>query len=175
MATLELTQLAEHLEPDEIEAVHRALRETGSAPLDEDEQAEPVLLDRAIDDDIFVDFADRLEANEASADVYLPSDFEDIIEVADYKIGSAHALLLVLESLREDFFVEDEDEEQEQAEVVDEEFESFDEDEDEPGGMFGDDEPGTEMKDEQLRHIWKQMHRGAKLAIRQGLCMFIRD
>jgi hypothetical protein len=174
MASLELTQLSEYLETAEIKAVRRALKDAGLPALEEDDHAESVLVERDIDDDIFVDFVDRLEANEAAADIYLPGDFEVVLEVGDHKIGSAHALLLVLESLREDFFVEDEEDEVEEEEESDDEFESFDEDEEETGGL-GDDEPTTEMKDERLRHIWKAMQRGAKLAIQRRLSMFVRD
>lgn len=175
MATLELTLLSEHLEPEEIDALKAALHDSGAAPLDEDDTAEPMIIDTEIDDHFFDDFRDRLEANDASADIYLPTDFEDVIDVAEYRVGSAHALLLVLESLREDFFIEDDESDSEEEEAGgDDEFESFDEDDDEPEGLFGDEESGTEMKDDQLRHIWKQLHRGAKLSIKQGLCMFLR-
>lgn len=175
MATLELTLLAEHLDPEEIAAVRAALSDTGAAPLDEDDTAEPVIIDTEIDDHFFDDFRDRLEANDASADIYLPTDFEDVIDVSEYRVGSAHALLLVLESLREDFLIEDDTADTEE-EAPQEDFESFEEDEEEEDddGMFGDEDTGTELKDDQLRHIWRQLHRGAKLAIRQGLCMFLR-
>src|SRR6187549_421567 len=103
MATVELSTLSDFLDDDEIGGVKKSLEETGSAPLDIDETAETVVLNAAIDDDIFIDFRDRLEVNEVSADIYLPVDFEDFFEVADYRFGSSHALLLALENLREEF------------------------------------------------------------------------
>lgn len=174
MASLELAPLSEYLEPDELKAIQGVLRDAGHPAPADDDHLEPMLVERDLDDDIFVDFMDRLEANEAAADIYVPADFEEIFEAADYKLGSAHALLLCLENLREDFFVEDEEEEAEEDDDADDEFESFDEEE-EAGGSLGDDAPTTEMKDEQLRAIWRHMQRAAKLAIQRGLCLFLRD
>jgi hypothetical protein len=128
MATLELGSLSEHLEADQVKAVRKALSEVGAPPLPADDHADAVVLDRDIDDDVLTDFFDRLDANDASAEVYLPIDFEDVIDVDGMRVGSLHALILVLESLKEDFFVEeDEDEEEEEEEA------ELDEDEDEEG------------------------------------------
>ncbi len=170
MASVELCPLSEYLEPDEIKMVRRVLKDAGVS-LEENENSESAVIERNIDDDVFVDFVDRLEANEGAADIYLPSDFEVVLEAAEHKIGSVHALLSVLESLREDFFVEEDEEEDE-----DEDEEEAEEDEDELDEEEDvDDDSTTAMKDEQLRAIWKAMHRGAKLAIQRGLCLFVRD
>lgn len=171
MATLELGTLSEHLENDQIKAVQRALAESGAPPLAGDDHAETIVLDRDLDDDVLVDFFDRLDANDASADIYLPIDFEEVIEVDGLRVGSAHALILVLESLKEDFFVDEEEEGEEEEE---EEYE-FDEDEDEEGGeVFESDDDEPEVKDDRLRHIWRVMHKGAKTSVRKNLCLFVR-
>jgi len=177
MATLELTTLSDKLDEDELSTLFEAYQVTGAGPLDIDDVAEQAVLDNGIDDDIFVDFVDKLEANDAAADVYLPSDFEDVFEAGDIRVGSAHALLLVLENLREDFSAEDEEDDDEETEE-NEDVDPFVEDDDE--GFFegeddgnGGDESGLGMKEEQLRHIWKLMSQGAKAAIRRGLCLFV--
>ena len=103
MATLELGSLSEHLEVDQIKAVRKALAEVGAPPLPADDHADAIVLDREIDDDVLTDFFDRLDANDASAEVYLPIDFEDVLEVDGVRVGSLHALILVLESLKEDY------------------------------------------------------------------------
>ncbi len=174
MATLELNLLSEHLEPDEIHDIHKVLADAGAGPLDEDEKAEPQLLDRDLDDDDFDAFVDRLDANEASADIYLPTDFEDVLTIGERRVGSAHALLLVLDGLREDFAVDKDEAEADQEQLEpDEDFEPLSDDEDED---FDDEyQQPIEIKDEQLRRIWHQLRRGANLAIQQGLCMFIRQ
>jgi hypothetical protein len=171
MATLELGTLSEHLENDQIKAVQRALTESGAPALSGDDHAETIVLDRDLDDDVLVDFFDRLDANDASADIYLPIDFEEVIEVDGMRVGSAHALILVLESLKEDFFV-DEEEEEEEEEAEDYE---YDEDEDEENGdMFEADDDEPEVKDDRLRRIWHVMHKGAKTSVRKNLCLFVR-
>ena len=186
MATLELSTLSDKLDEDDLAVLLAEYEtQTDAGPLDIDEVAEQAVLDNGIDDDIFVDFLDKLEANDASADVYLPTDFEEIFEVGELRVGSAHALLLVLENLREDFAAEDEEEPPE-AEVEedeepfvaeDDETLAFEDEEDEEAteGLFGDDESPTEIKEEQLRHIWKLMYQGAKAAIRRGLCLFVHS
>lgn len=187
MATLELSILAEHFDDDEIAAIAAAVEEASSHGLDVAEEGESVILERDIDDDIFVDFQDRLDANDASADVYLPVDFEEILEIGDVRFGSAHALLIVLEALKEDFFVEDDqDDDDDEVEVEDDVVaapdtdadadDGFDfTDDDEAGGFFSDDESPIEMKDEQLKHVWRAMYKGAQSSVRKALCMFVKD
>ena len=172
MASLELTPLSEHLDDDEIEALAGALAETGAGALDVDEDGDSLVIDSALDDDIFADFLDRLEANEASCDVYVPMEFEDSVEVAGHKVGSAQALMLVLESMKEDFFVEDdEDDEAEEDELAGD---LDDLDEDEAAGMIDTGGDGAiELKDEELRSMWRQMYRGAKTAVARRLALFV--
>ncbi|HKE18873.1 MAG TPA: hypothetical protein VKB80_28555 [Kofleriaceae bacterium] len=170
MATLELSTLSEHLENDQVKAVQRALAESGAPSLAVDDHAETLVLDRDLDDDVLVDFFDRLDANDASADVYLPIDFEEVLEVDGMRVGSAHSLILVLESLKEDFFVEEEEDEEEEEEEVE-----YEEEEDEEGGeLFESDDDEPEVKDDRLRHIWRVMHKGAKTSVRKNLCLFVR-
>ena len=170
MATLELGSLSEHLEADQVKALRKALAEVGAPPLPADDHADTVVLDRDIDDDVLTDFFDRLDANDASAEVYLPIDFEDVLDVEGVRVGSLHALILVLESLKEDFFVEedeDEEEEEEEADVDEEE-------DDEAADLFEDDDDEVEVKDERLRHIWRVLHKGAKTGVRKNVCLFVR-
>jgi hypothetical protein len=175
MASLELTPLSEHLDDDEIEALAGALAETGAGALDVDDDGDPLIIDSALDDDIFADFLDRLEANEAYCDIYVPAEFEDAVEVAGHKVGSAHALMLVLESMKEDFFVEEDEESEDAVEADDELADDFDElDEDETSGLYDTAGDGAiELKDEELRKMWRQMYRGAKTAVARRLALFV--
>ena len=169
MATLELGSLSEHLEVDQIKAVRKALAEVGAPPLPADDHADAAVLDRDIDDDVLTDFFDRLDANDASAEVYLPIDFEDVLDVDGVRIGSLHALILVLESLKEDFFVEEEEDEEEEEEEAE-----LDDDEEDGSDLFEDDDDEVEVKDERLRHIWRVLHKGAKTGVRKNVCLFVR-
>lgn len=170
MATLELGSLSEHLEVDQIKAVRKALAEVGAPPLPADDHADAAVIDRDIDDDVLTDFFDRLDANDASAEVYLPIDFEDVLVVDGVRVGSLHALILVLESLKEDFFVEEEEDEEEEEE----EAEVDEEDDDDAADLFEDDDDEVELKDERLRHIWRVLHKGAKTGVRKNVCLFVR-
>lgn len=172
MATVELGPLSEHLEADQVKALKRVLSEAGAPPLSADDHADLVVLDRDLDDDVLTDFFDRLDANDASADVYLPIDFEDVLDVDGVRVGSAHALVLVLDSLKEDFFVEEEEDEEDDEE--EDEYEE-DDDEDEAADLFADEDEAVELKDERLRHIWRVMHKGAKTAVRKNVCLFVRS
>jgi hypothetical protein len=171
MATLELGPLADHLEADQIKALRRALSEAGAPPLAADDHADPVVIEGNLDEDVFTDFTDRLDANDAAADVYLPIDFEDVVEVDGLRVGSVHALILVLDSLKEDFFVEEEEDEEDAEEA---EYEDEDEDDENGASLFGEDEEEIEVKDERLRLIWRIMHKSAKTAVRKNVCLFVR-
>jgi hypothetical protein len=170
MATIELAPITEHLDADQIRAVKHALAEAGVGALAGDEHAEHTVLDRNVDDDVLKDFMDRLDANDGAADLYLPIDFEDVIEVDGMKIGSVHALELVLDSLKEDFFVDDADDDDD-----DDEDAGGDEDEDEDDDEIEDDDDDDEVKDVRLQHIWKLLSKGVKAATKKSVCLFVRS
>ena len=120
------------------------------------------------------------------ADIYIPLDFEEVVKIGEFKIGSTHALQLVLDNLRDDFFVEsDEDDDEEEEDLVGNEFDVEDSEGDEDdaglddmatefsdGESYGhDDSSDIDAKDEQLRHIWKVVHRAAKESIEAKLAL----
>jgi hypothetical protein len=172
MASLELSPLSEHLDEDEVASLSTALTESGARRLELDDSGDPVLLDGNLDDDIFASFLDRLDANYASCDIYVPADFEDVVEVAGNRVGSAHALMLVLEGMKDEFFAEEDEEEEEE-----EEYEAYeDEDEEEAADeeeLAAEDDEEDQLKNEQMRHIWRVMYRGAKTCVSRGLCLFV--
>ena len=170
MATLELGTLSEYLEVDQIKAVKKALAEVSAPPLPSDDHSDTVVLERDLDDDVLTDFFDRLDANDASAEIYLPIDFEDVVDVDGLRVGSAHALILVLDSLKEDFFVEEDEEDDEEEE----EEEDDDEDAEDSADLFDADVDAVQLKDERLRVIWRAMHKGAKTCVKKNLCLFVR-
>jgi len=173
MASIELTDLSQRLDEEEIAAILTALNENGIGPVTISDSANSMVVEGNLDSDMFVDFLDRLDANDANADIYLPVEFEDIVEVEDRRIGSAHSLLLVLESMREDFLVDDEEDDAEgdYTEAID--VEEDETDAEDGNELFGDETSALEMKDEQLRHMWKSMYRGAKHSVNEGLCLFV--
>jgi hypothetical protein len=172
MASVELGSLSEHFEEDEIAAIKSALVEAEVPAVEVDEDAHSVILERDLDDDMFADFVDRLDANDAACDLYLPAEFEDSLSVAGLVVGSAHALLTTLEELRDDLFEDDELTEEPDDEYYDEPDE----------GELADHDPYSEagasqslaLKDESMRHMWKVLYKGAHESIRSGFALLIR-
>lgn len=175
MAIIELATLPDHLESDQIEAMMKALAEEASEEVDLATEEDGRIIESAIDDDVFVDFRDRLEANDLDAEVYVPVEFEDVVEVGGVRVGSTYALQLVLDSLREDFFVEDAGDGETEMDDGDDDFERGEAEEEEAGsdGLYEGEDGVIEMKDEQLRHVWRAMHTAAKESLDCNLSVFL--
>jgi hypothetical protein len=176
MAIIELATLSDHLDSEQIEATMEFLAEEVTEPVDLATDEDGRIIESNIDDDVFVDFRDRLAANDLDAEVYVPIEFEDVAEVAGRRVGSTYALQLVLDSLREDFFVEDPgDGDTEMDEDADDDFERGVEEEAGSDGLYEGEDGGIEMKDEQLRHVWRIMHTAAKESLTCNLAVFLLD
>lgn len=176
MAIIELAPLPDHLDSEQVDAMTAALLDEASEEVDLRSDEDSRIIESNIDDDVFVDFRDRLEANDLDADVYVPVEFEDVVSVGGMRVGSTYALQLVLDSLREDFFVEDpSDGETEMDEGEGEgDFERGGiEEEDDTEDYYADEDGGIEMKDEQLRHIWRIMHTAARESLSCNLSVFL--
>lgn len=173
MAIIELATLPDHLDSDQAAEVTKALLEEASEELNLETEEDSRIIDANIDDDVFVDFRDRLEANDLDADLYVPVEFEDVVNVGETRVGSTYALQLVLDSLREDFFVEDEGDEEIEMDEGEEDFERGSLEEDAGEGFYSEDEGAIEMKDEQLRHVWRIMHTAAKESLDCNLSIFL--
>jgi hypothetical protein len=171
MASIELGSLSQYLDDEEIDAITSALRDA-DIDLDLDDEADGRLLDGTLDDDLLADFLDRLDANGAACDIYLPGDFEEVLDAGGYTIGSTHALMLVLDELQDDLFASDDEEEEEEAAADGEEFDEFDDD-DEPQGRYGSHSESVDIQDEQLRALWKLLYKGARTCARDRICLFI--
>lgn len=175
MALLEIAALSEHFTDEEIGLLAKSLLEVVNdddveLPLD----GESMVLEGSIDDDNLVDFQDKLDANEANATVYLPIDFEDIIEIGEHRFGSLGSLLLVLDNLKQDFYIDTDDVFEENS-MDDETEDDFDITNEESVDYYAGDNSPTEMKDGQLRAIWQMMYQGAQSSTESGLCLFVRD
>lgn len=168
MASIELGPLSQHLDDDEIAVITQALAEADIG-LALDEEADPRLLEADVDEDIFADFLDRLDAQGAACDIYVPGDFEDIIEAAGYTVGSSHALMMALDEMRDDLISE----ESEEAEDDDDDFEEFEDDEDENRYVSGNSSESVHIQESELRHLWKTLYKGARACARDSVCLFV--
>lgn len=174
MASIEIGSLSQHLDDEEIDAITSAF-EDADIDLDLDDEADRRLIEGNVDDDLLADFLDRLDASGAACDIYMPDDFEDVVEAGGYSVGSAHALMLVLEELQDDLFssADDEDEEEDGGGGGGD-FGELDDDDDEPQGRYGSHSESVDIQDEQLRALWKVLYKGARASMRDRQCLFIR-
>ncbi|ACY15656.1 hypothetical protein [Haliangium ochraceum] len=168
MASIEIGPLSHYLDDDELVAVTNAL-EDADVSVDIDDEADTRLMEGDIDEDIFADFLDRLDAQGAACDIYVPGDFEEVIEASGYSVGSAHALMLALDELRDDLASDDGDADDDDDEGGDD-FEEFDSDEDDFGGGGS---SSVHIQESELRHLWKSLYKGARAAVRDNVCLLI--
>lgn len=168
MASIEVGPLSHNLDDEEVALLEEAF-EDADIDLSLDEDAEPRLIEADIDEAIFDDFLDRLDVNNLSCDIYVASDFEEVLEVGDYRIGSAQALLTLLEELRDDIFEEESDDDDDGEELSE-----FDEDEEEEYGEAASDGPGGDLKGDYMRFLWKTMFDAARACMTEGTAMYLR-
>lgn len=176
MATIELAHLSDHLEEPVLESTLLAVEAESGTTFVSSEEEDSELIENHIDDDVFTDFRDRLEANDLDADVYVPVEFEDIVRVGELRVASTQALRMVLDSLREDFFIEDvQDGDMEEDDAEDDFERDVLEDKDETAGYYADEDGGIEMKDEQLRHVWRVVFRASRESVDRNMPLFLHD
>ena len=170
MATVELGSLPQHLDDEEVQQIRKALRKHDVAVDDGDHDT--VIVARDLDPDVVADFLDRLDAHEASADIYVPAEFDGVVKAAGYKIASAPQLVHVLEEMKEELLAEDDEEEDEadddDEDEDDEDFEEEEEDEYESTGSL-------RMKDDQLRGLWRVLFKAASQAADGGIVLFVKS
>ncbi len=149
MPELRLIPLEETLTKAQLKTLERQLSEAGvdQVPLGQDADAD---LEEALTEEQLTDFMDRLEARDLACDLYLPVEFEGRIELGDTGVGSAYALLEVLEELREELDI-DEDEEEEEEEDLDME----------------------DAIEEQLRATWRIFSRAANTCVEKQVPLHI--
>lgn len=122
MPELKLVPLDELLPKKQQKRLCEELAELGIDELPDSEgEAE---LEEPLAEEPFGDFMDRLEAADLACDIFLPVEFEGVVELGAHVIGSAYSLQEALEDMREDLGVDaeksDEDEEDLDLEVVEE-------------------------------------------------------
>ncbi|MBI4510603.1 MAG: hypothetical protein HY698_13300 [Deltaproteobacteria bacterium] len=170
MANIEIRPLTDRLAEDEIADLHRALQAAGAPKLPKSDEA-GVMVARNIDDDVMAEFLDRLDASDMACDVYLPIELDGRIGAADLQVGSLAQLVEVLDEMRDDLSVGEDDEDEEEEEEHEEEEEYEDEEEEELVDEEESDE--LELVEKQLRRLWKDFYQGAHMALERHLPMFV--
>ena len=158
MADIEIAPLSDRMTEDEIAELARGLEHAGVERLPKAEDSASATVAHGIDDDVMAEFLDHLDASELACDVYLPIDFDSRVETTDLRVGSLVALIDVLDDLREDLSIEEEEKgEDEEKEPEDEE------------------EGGYEIAlvEKQIRQLWHFFYDGAHAAIERHLPLFV--
>jgi hypothetical protein len=142
MAEIEIGPLDDRLTDEEIAELAAQLEKVGAPQLPKGDDGHQATLGDGMDDNALSEFMDRLEGHDIAADIYLPVEFEGIVEVADLRVGSLPLLLEVLEELKDEL-----DDEEEEAEDE----ESYDDDQ--------------KILAQQLRSAWKLFSTGGATAM----------
>lgn len=169
MATVELGSLSQHLEDEEVQLIRKALRKHDVTV--EDGDHDTVIVARDLDPDIVADFLDRLDAHEASADIYLPAEFDGVVKAGNYKVASAPQLVHVLEEMKEELLAEDDEEEVEVDDDDDDDADLEEDDEEDEYEATG----SLKFKDDQLRGLWKVLFKAASEAADNGSVLFVKS
>ena len=145
MAEIELAPLSHRLDDDEVKLLAKRLKDLGVADFERGEDHSNHTIAARLSEEALTEFLDRLDAHDIGADIYLPTEFDGRVTVGEYRVASTQALQDVLEEMKEELGVS-EDEEYEDEEEEEEEEEEEDE--------------GTVIE-AQLRHIWQLVSDGA--------------
>lgn len=152
MAEIEIAQLGDRLSDEEIVQLAGALEELGAPALPKSDDGTALSMGD-IDDDVLTEFLDRLDAHDIAAAIYLPMEFDGVVEVAGMRVASAVTLIDVLDEMKDELSVEEEEDEEEEED---------DEDEDDEDILAG-----------QLKMCWRMFYDSAHTAVDKHLPMHV--
>jgi hypothetical protein len=157
MSEIELGPVSDRMEEEEIRTLHRLLDQAGAKySAQEDHQTTQTIASR-LSEDAMTEFLDRLEAHDMAADIYLPSEFEGRLAVGDWRIASSQSLTDVLEEMKEELAVEEDD------------YDDADEEEEEDE----EDDEGTVIE-QQLRNIWRLVNDACTESLDKNVPLHLR-
>jgi hypothetical protein len=167
MAIIELGPLTQFLDDNEIKELMTALKKVGVSALPQHEDADRTDSE-TLDDDVWADFLDRLDAEDIGADMYLPVEFDGVITVGGFKVASVIALVDVLDDIKDDLDVE--------REVDDDDDDDDDDDEEEEEEAEEDDDEDEDwrLREKLLKQVWKSLRTGAKTAVKREISLCIK-
>lgn len=157
MSEIELAPVSERLEDDELKTLQKLLDQAGAKFSVNDDGVTQAIASR-LSEDAMTEFLDRLEAHDMAADIYLPVEFEGRLHVGDYRVASGHALVDVLEEMKDELDVQDEEE----YEADEEEEEEDDADEEE------------RVIEAQLRNIWQLVSDACNDSLEKNVPLHLR-
>lgn len=159
MSEIELAPVSERLDDDELKNLHRLLEVAGAKWAGNEDQAKQMIAAR-LNEDAMTEFLDRLEAHDIAADIYLPIEFDGRLQVGDYRVASAQGLQDVLEEVKDELDVEDD--------------ETYDEDEGEEDEEEEEEEEEGTVIEAQLRNIWQLVSDACQEALDKKIPLHLR-
>ena len=156
MAQIEIGPLTDRLSDAEIAELAKQMEHLGAPQLPRGDSSEVATVSDDLDEDALAEFYDRLDGHDAAAEIYLPIEFDGLVEVAGLRVGSASALIDVLDELKDELSLGDDE---------DEDLEEEDEDED---------EDDRRLLGADLRQVWKSLYDGAHTAIDKKLPLHVK-
>jgi len=161
MAEIELAPLSHRLDEEEVKQLAKKLKDLGVNELDRGDDHSNHTIASRLSEEAMTEFLDRLDAHDLAAEIYLPIEFDGRVTIGDLRVASTQALGDVLDEMKEELGVDDEDEGDE------------DEDEDEEDGDEEDEDEGTVIE-AQLRHIWHLVADGAAESVDKGMPLHLQ-
>jgi len=156
MAEIEIGPLTDRFSDDEIAEIARKMEKSGAPSLPRTDESQAAYVADDLDDDALTEFMDRLDAHDLAADVYLPVEFDGVIEIANFRVASLPALIDVLDEVRDELDLADEED-----------------DDDEDGD--DDDEDDNDATTAELRVIWRHIYDGAVAATERKLPLHVKS
>jgi hypothetical protein len=154
MAEIEIGPLTDRLSDDEIAELSKQMEKLGAPQLPHGDDGAAASVGDTLDDEVLTEFFDRLEIADAAAEIYLPVEFDGNVEVAGLRVASAPTLLDVLDELKDELDVDEEN-------LLDEDDEDYDEDQ--------------QILEGQLRQAWKLFYSGAQAAMERKLPLHVKS
>jgi hypothetical protein len=154
MADIEIMPLGDRLDDEEIAELAGALEKLGAPQLPKASEELATTVTEGLDDDVLSEFLDRLEAHDAACDIYLPIEFDGRVEIGKVRVGSAPALLDLLEEMRDEIFADEDEDDLEEDDDYDED---------------------AEILEVQLRRVWKVLHDAVSMAVERRLPLHIES
>jgi TATA-binding protein-associated factor Taf7 len=162
MAEIEIGPLTDRLADEELTELAGKLERLGAPTLPKEDDSVAGTL-TPVDGTVLDEFFDRLEAHDLACEIYLPTDFEGRVEVGEYRVGSAAALVEILEEMKDE--LGDDDEEEDDGDDDEDEAEEDDDDEEEYRDL--------RLMDAKIRRLWKVVYDSAQAAMDRRLPLFV--
>jgi hypothetical protein len=161
MAEIELAPLSHRLDEEEVKQLAKKLKDLGVSEFDRGEDHSNHTIASRLSEEAMTEFLDRLDAHDLGAEIYLPVEFDGRVTIGDLRVASTQALSDILDEMKEELGVDDEDEKYEDEDEEEEEEDEEDEDE------------GTVIE-AQLRHIWQLVADGAAESLDKGMPLHLQ-